>query len=271
MISTWTKEERFGLQISIVFHLLLFLVLYAIQIEAPQEQRTAFIEVELGAFQMGSPAEFSNQQNQNLKTRRNVSNQESNNVSDDANPNQQNTRKSVDRSKQVDATDQVLPVESDDIVKTPDTEKIDTELSSKQQEKQETVAPKAKQAQENMEGAEETGSVEGLQGDVNVQDGTGTDEDKSAPYSLKWEGDIDRSPQIKPMPSFNEQLEAIITVRFQVRPDGTVGRMIPQKKMNPDLEREILKTLKKWRFTRLPSGVPQKGQWGTITFRFILE
>jgi TonB family protein len=66
-------------------------------------------------------------------------------------------------------------------------------------------------------------------------------------------------------------VEAEITIRFQVKPAGTVGKMIPLKRMNPELEREILKTLRTWRFSRLPQTVPQTVQWGTITFRFVLE
>ena len=93
----------------------------------------------------------------------------------------------------------------------------------------------------------------------------------SSPYQLQWEGDLDRSPMVQPLPSNPTNIEANVTVRFEVMPDGTLGRVFPLRKMNPELEREIMKTLRSWRFSRLPSGVPHDPQWGTITFRFIQD
>lgn len=94
---------------------------------------------------------------------------------------------------------------------------------------------------------------------------------KSAPYELKWEGDIERNPMVQPLPDNIADAEATITIRFEVKPDGTVGRIVPLKEMNPELEREVMRTLRSWRFSRLPSGVPQQSQWATITFRFVVE
>lgn len=93
----------------------------------------------------------------------------------------------------------------------------------------------------------------------------------SGPYDLLWEGDIERRPLLQPLPSNTANTEAVVTVRFEVRPNGTVGRIIPLRKMNPELETEVLRTLRSWRFSRLPSGVPQQPQWGTITFRFVYD
>ena len=133
------------------------------------------------------------------------------------------------------------------------------------------VAPKTEKGETVQQGAKTSGDVKGLQGDVKVDQGTGTSEKKSAPYKLEWEGDIQRTPVIQPLPDYTVDVEAVITVRFQVMPDGSVGRMIPLKKMNPELEKEVFKTLRSWRFNPLPPGVPQAPQWGTITFRFVLQ
>jgi TonB family protein len=76
---------------------------------------------------------------------------------------------------------------------------------------------------------------------------------------------------VQPLPSNSTNEEAVITLRFQVNPDGSLGLVMPLKKMNPELEREVVRTLRSWRFSRLPSGVPQEPQWGTITFRFVLD
>ena len=93
----------------------------------------------------------------------------------------------------------------------------------------------------------------------------------SGPYELQWEGDIERATMAQPLPTNVANAEAVITVRFEVRPNGTVGRIIPLRKMNAELETEVLRTLRSWRFDRLPTDVPQQPQWGTITFRFTNE
>jgi TonB family protein len=76
---------------------------------------------------------------------------------------------------------------------------------------------------------------------------------------------------VQPLPENSTNIEAVITFRFEVNPDGSLGRVFPLKKMNPELEREVRRTLRSWRFSRLPSGVPQEPQWGNITFRFVLD
>lgn len=92
-----------------------------------------------------------------------------------------------------------------------------------------------------------------------------------SPYELQWEGDIERAPMAQPLPTNVANAEAVITVRFEVRPNGTVGRIIPLRKMSAELETEVMRTLRSWRFNRLPKGIPQQPQWGTITFRFITD
>lgn len=98
-----------------------------------------------------------------------------------------------------------------------------------------------------------------------------TNELNQSPYELKWEGNIERDPMIQPLPDNVSNSEGVISVRFQVKPDGTVGLIIPLKNMDTELEKEVQKTLRSWKFSRLPSGVPQQAQWGTITFRFVFD
>lgn len=272
MVSTWSKEERFGLSVAFVSHLLLILLLFLIRLDKPEEQRSAFIEVDFGQFQFGSPAEYAKEQNKQVQTSKVTSkNKSEQQPTENKRVTETNTSKSVDKTKPVVAPEQNEVIQSEDVVKTPETEKISPELTTKQQKRDEAVAPDVKKAEQEQQGALKTGDEEGLRGESNVKQGTGTDENKSAPFSLKWEGDIERVPQVQPLPRFTEDLEAVISIRFEVRPDGSVGRMIPIKKMNPDLEAEVKKTLRSWRFSRLPSGVPQVAQWGVITFRFVLE
>lgn len=104
-----------------------------------------------------------------------------------------------------------------------------------------------------------------------IQKEKSSEKAKGAPYELNWEGDVDRDPMVQPLPENTTDEEATITIRFEVKPDGSVGRIIPLKKMNPKLEREVMSTLRSWHFSRLPSSVPQQSQWGVITFRFVRE
>ena len=94
---------------------------------------------------------------------------------------------------------------------------------------------------------------------------------RSAPFQLDWEGDVNRTPVVQPLPNFTSHTESVISVRFEVLPDGTVGRLQPIIKAEPELEREVLRTLRSWRFSRLPANMPQESQFGTATFRFVVE
>ena len=69
-----------------------------------------------------------------------------------------------------------------------------------------------------------------------------------SPYELKWEGDIERMPTAQPLPTNITNSNAVVTVRFEVRPNGTVGRIIPLRKMSAELETEVIRTLRSWRF-----------------------
>ena len=90
-------------------------------------------------------------------------------------------------------------------------------------------------------------------------------------FELKWEGELGRDPRVIPLPVNRTNTDATITIRFEVNPDGSIGRTLPIQRMNPELEREVMRTLRNWRFNPLPSHVPQEAQWGTITFRFVGE
>lgn len=146
------------------------------------------------------------------------------------------------------------------------------DVDAEEKEIEETeVPPKTEEVEDFQEGVRESGDERGVEGDVNIDQGTGTTEDASSPYQLQWEGDLDRTPQIQPLPSNPTIDEATITIRFEVKPDGSLGRVFPVQKMNPKLEREVMRTLRSWRFSRLPEDVPQEPQWGIITFRFVLD
>lgn len=267
-----SSEDRFALSITGVVHLvlLIFFLVYTFSIES--NVRPSFIEVEFGEFQTGKPAEYAEKKADQVETRPQPSKtepEEPEPKQPEAVKEQKSTTKET--TKPVDVPDQTEQVK-EEVLKTPETEKVDPQKEATTKKKKEvTVPPKTEKDEVQQEGAESSGDKKGATGDRTADQGTGNEQEKSAPYELKWEGDIQRRPMVQTLPKNVTGQEATITIRFQVKPDGTVGEIIPLKKMNPELEREVMKTLRSWQFTPLPSGVPQQPQWGTITFRFVLE
>lgn len=266
------NEDRFGLMVTGGVHVVLLAIflLYTFTIEA--NVRPSYIEVEFGEFRSGTPAEYAEQQAEQVETRPNPSETEPENPEPETpDPVEEQESTTEETTKPVDVPDQVEEVEEQE-VKTPETDKVDPQKeTSTEEEKEVTVPPKSEKDEIQQEGAENSGDEQGNTGELNADQGTGNEQQKSAPYELKWEGDIERNPMVQPLPDNTTGSEATITIRFEVKPDGSVGRIIPVKKMNPELEREVMRTLRSWRFSRLPSGVPRQSQWGTITFRFVLE
>jgi TonB family protein len=79
-----------------------------------------------------------------------------------------------------------------------------------------------------------------------------------------------REPLSRPtLPEVQVQAEGEITLKFWVRPDGVVSRVLPERKGDATLEVAAIRYLEGWRFTPLPPHEPQIEQWGTITIRFL--
>jgi TonB family protein len=72
-----------------------------------------------------------------------------------------------------------------------------------------------------------------------------------------------------PSPKVQVQAESEITLKFWVRPDGVVSRVLPERKGDMALEAAAIRYLEGWRFTPLPLQEPQVEQWGLITVRFL--
>lgn len=267
------REKQFGTFFTVLFHTLLVLFAIYYTINTNQERRASFIEVELGQFETGTLAEYSQERNQEVATRPDPSETPVEEPTPETpEPEEAQPEPSEETTKPVDLPDQQEEITDPEEIKTPDTEKIDPKPKSTEEPKEEVkVPPETRKEETVQEGAKESGDEKGLTGDVNADQGTGTDQNKAAPYELKWEGNIERAPQVQPLPDYTAEVEAVITVKFQVKPNGAVGRIIPLKKMNAELEKEVFRTLRNWRFSQLPSGVPQQTQWGIITFRFVLD
>ncbi len=80
-----------------------------------------------------------------------------------------------------------------------------------------------------------------------------------------------REPVSQPEPpEVIVRAESEIVLKFWVRPDGVVSRVLPVRKGDTALEAAAIRYLEGWRFTPLPPHEPQEEQWGTITVRFLL-
>lgn len=267
-----TKDDKLGLGVSLGVNIALLIFSLLFTINSGQQLRPSYIEVEFGEFSTGKLAEYAQVKNEEVAQRPNPSEIPPEQPSEQVPEPEEVPKVTVNEdTKAADLPDQLEEV-IEEIVRTPITEKIDParQEADNQVEKVE-IPPMAAAAETVQEGAEESGDVDGARGDLTADQGIGTDDNKTSPYELKWEGDLDRSPMRQRLPQNTANTEAVISVRFEVRPDGTVGQIIPVRKMNPELEREVISTLRTWRFSRLPSSAPQQPQWGTITFRFVFN
>lgn len=266
-----TEEERFSLMVTSVLNVIIVIITLLIYTGNPPEERSALIEVTLGEFSDGTMAQFNEQRNPVVATRRNPT-QERN---PEPEPQQDPVQNPVQREQEI-AREVELPkqeeVVREEVVNTPPVERIDPTVQNvTTNQPQVRVEQPAQRDETEQEGEENSGDVRGVRGRIEADQGTGIDPVRSAPYQLEWEGDIQRSPLVQPMPNYTVEVEAVLTIRFEVRPNGTVGTIQPLRRMNPELEAEVIRTLRGWRFSRLPSNVPQNSQFGVITFRFVLS
>tara|TARA_R100001143_G_scaffold63607_1_gene73995 strand:+ start:45030 stop:45860 length:831 start_codon:yes stop_codon:yes gene_type:complete len=266
-------DDRFGASVTAAIHLVILIIALLYTIDFNTDQRSAFIEVTLGEFRSGTLAQRAPVQRQEVATRPNPAVVEPNEPDPEIVQPVETPQNPVEEiAKPVDLPDQVEDIVDDDVVETPETEVIDPQAVEVTENEIEQVTPPLTQEDEQTrQGVPESGDERGADGDPNVDQGVGNSPDRAAPYDLQWEGELNRSPMVQPLPTNQTNEEAVITIRFEVNPDGSLGRVMPMRKMNPELEREVMRTLRSWRFSRLPSGVPQEVQWGTITFRFVLD
>lgn len=266
-------DDRFGASVTAAIHLVILIIALLYTVDFKTDQRAAFMEVTLGEFRSGTIAQRAPVQRQEVATRPNPA-QVQPQIPDPeiVRPVETPQRPVEETSKPVELPEQIEEIIDDEVVETPETEIIDPQVVERTDNIIEQVTPPlTQQAEQVRQGVPESGDVRGAQGAPNVDQGIGHTPDRSAPYDLQWEGELNRSPMVQPLPTNQTNEEAVITIRFEVNPDGSLGNLIPMRKMNPELEREVMRTLRSWRFSRLPSGVPQETQWGMITFRFVLD
>ncbi|MEN3037607.1 MAG: energy transducer TonB [Candidatus Kryptonium sp.] len=89
-------------------------------------------------------------------------------------------------------------------------------------------------------------------------------------YHIEWEGKINRVKVGGELPRFPQGVKESAIVRFKVvvLPDGTIERIFPLEKANPEFERSAFEALQTWKFNSIEEKVKQSG---IITFNFRVE
>lgn len=72
-----------------------------------------------------------------------------------------------------------------------------------------------------------------------------------------------------PPPEVVVKTNSEIMLKFWVRPDGVVSRIVTVRRGDAALEAAAIRYLSGWRFSPLLPREPQEEQWGTITVRFL--
>ena len=270
--SLWiSSEDRFAKVVTLAVHVLIMVLILLYRVTLTTDERPGYIEVTLGEFQSGSPAEMAEQMEQQVETQPELPRPEPEEPAEVVPAEVVEPEVVEEVVKPVDLPDQPELEAGEDPIESPDTDVIDEVVTEDVvQESAPSDVAEAVVGTVPQEGVPESGDVEGDTGEMNVEEGTGRMDESSSPYDLQWEG-LERNPMVQPLPVNPVNEEATVRFRFQVNPDGSIGRIIPLIKGNPELEREVQRTLRSWKFSRLPASVPQEAQWGTITFRFVLD
>ena len=264
------NEDRKAILLSVTVHALLILIAWFLTVEPQTRFQTSMLEVTYGELEQGSPLPPNEPQEE---------------VPEETTP---------EPPEEVTEEEQITESEPEDTEPIPEPEptQADPEPEPDVEPQQETVEPQPdpvpdSEATPEMETPDEAPSsqpefaIDQLETEpetpseeapsTDAAEGDASDDELQSPYELKWEGELGRDPRVQPLPVNRTNTDATITIRFEVNPDGSIGRTLPIQRMNPELEREVMRTLRNWRFNPLPSRVPQEAQWGTITFRFVVE
>jgi outer membrane biosynthesis protein TonB len=71
-----------------------------------------------------------------------------------------------------------------------------------------------------------------------------------------------------PLPKISLTRDVSVKLKFWVRPDGSISRVETVKIGDLELVNVAEKYLQQWRFSILPTELPQQEQWGTVTVVF---
>lgn len=248
------NEDRQAILLSVTIHAILLLLAWFVALEPQTRFQTSMLEVTYGELEQGRPLPPNEPVEEEAEATTETEEEMAPEAPNDPEPVEtEPTPEPVDPKP--DPQPEPEPTPEPEIVEDPETP-VDDPIQPQYAVEQPETEPQTP--------VEEAPATDAEEGDA-------TDDELQSPYELKWEGELGRDPRVQPLPVNRTNTDATITIRFEVNPDGSIGRTLPIQRMNPELEREVMRTLRNWRFNPLPSRVPQEAQWGTITFRFVVE
>ena len=246
--SDWT-----GLIVSICVHIAVVLLLAALSTPDPDLTNVGYVEVEFGAFSEGRPV-----------TRAPETPVREQDPEPDPEP-EQEAAAPPEESKPVELPDQTEEITDPETVNEPEAETIAPEEPEEEEEPEPEPEPQPEQREVQPLGS---GSLTTDEGETAGDDGPGTEPERSAPFQIEG---LNRVPVSTTLPSYDEQVNALIRIRITVDPRGRIIQRVPLIKGNPRLEQSVMAALQDWQFNPLPANAPQENQTGVITFRFRLQ
>jgi len=250
---SFKKEDRIGIGVSIGLHVLVFILLSFLTSAATEDQPMGFMEVEFGPVSEGRPVQQAPERVE-------------------PEPEPEVEQEEVERppvappeeAKPVELPDSDLDIPDEEVIDVPETEDIAPEESTTEEE----IQDEEPQPEQEVVRPLGSGSLTADEGEDSGDDGESTEETASAPYQIEG---LNRAPVSTPIPAYSEQVNALIRVRITVDPQGRIIQRIPLIKGDPNLEREVMNALLRWRFNPLPADAPQENQVGVVSFRFRLQ
>jgi protein TonB len=236
-----TQSDWIGLGTTTALHVLLAVLFAFLTASQPRPPQLGYVEVEFGELSSGQPVKAVDEAPQ----------------SSSPEPETEPQPRPEDPQETTDPETEPVETPTED----PSSEETIPPTEEKDEPAQPQPEPEEEQGADEQEPSETTADQDG-------DPGTGTDEQKSAPYNIEG---LDRDPISAPLPEYPANVNARIRVRITVGPDGRIVRRIPLMKGNPKLEAAVMDALQRWRFNPLPPAAPQETQTGVITFTFRLE
>ncbi|MGE5497685.1 MAG: energy transducer TonB, partial [Syntrophothermus sp.] len=101
--------------------------------------------------------------------------------------------------------------------------------------------------------------------------GNGEGDGNGDGYGIDWGGRGNRRIYSYQLPAYPDGVskEIDVKLKFSIRPDGTVGTIIPLMKVDTRLENAAIRSLQTWRFEPMTSGNYE--QWAIIVFPYRLQ
>lgn len=231
---SYRKIKRFSYSTSVLFHLILLLIFWLINLSfdyTPKE----YVEVSFGiAGETGSAGAIGDKLN---KTEENAKPEEI----------------SATKEKNPEVKEVELPK-----AKSTDNENVIKPAEKEKEVKKETQKENSKKEDSNVSS----------QGQGNLAQGEG-----SFGFDIEWGGSGTRKIYYYTLPEYPEgvQKEIDIRLKFSIKPDGTVGSITLLTKADTRLEQAAINSLWQWRFEPLPPNAKQTNQTAVIVFPYRLR